>query len=409
MKRSLCKSGAGEKPSKVAKKEEGKFKVNWMHHGDEAKGLKPLMYLDGEDILPSAKIAGFDLDYTLIATQSGKAFPTGPADWKFLSGKVIPKLKSLREDGYKIVVFTNQAGLEKKKVKSSEIQTKISAIMSKLGFAFQVFVSTGENIYRKPYTSMWDFMIKKCNGCLEVDMNSSYYVGDAAGRPKGWAVGRKKDFSCSDRKFAVNVGLKFYTPEEFFDGAKPYKNFDWYGIDPTKVLTSANIDDSYENIASNDTELIVFVGVPASGKSTFHKNHLQPKNYVSVNRDTLKTQVKCLKVAMENIMNGKSVVVDNTNPSKEARKPYIEVAKKAGVPARCFHFQTPLDLAKHLNMYRQIETAGKTRRIPDVGYNVYKSKYEEPSVSEGFSKICKITFKPKFESEENKKLFEQWT
>lgn len=189
MKRSLCKSGAGEKPSKVAKKEEGKFKVNWMHHGDEAKGLKPLMYLDGEDILPSAKIAGFDLDYTLIATQSGKAFPTGPADWKFLSGKVIPKLKSLREDGYKIVVFTNQAGLEKKKVKSSEIQTKISAIMSKLGFAFQVFVSTGENIYRKPYTSMWDFMIKKCNGCLEVDMNSSYYVGDAAGRPKGWAVG----------------------------------------------------------------------------------------------------------------------------------------------------------------------------------------------------------------------------
>lgn len=66
-----------------------------------------------------------------------------------------------------------------------------------------------------------------------------------------FCLGRKKDFSCSDRKFAVNVGLKFYTPEEFFDGAKPYKNFDWYGIDPTKVLTSANIDDSYENIASN--------------------------------------------------------------------------------------------------------------------------------------------------------------
>ena len=33
-----------------------------------------------------------------------------------------------------------------------------------------------------------------------------------------WKAGAKKDFSCSDRKFAHNIGLPFHTPEEFFLG-----------------------------------------------------------------------------------------------------------------------------------------------------------------------------------------------
>lgn len=44
-----------------------------------------------------------------------------------------------------------------------------------------------------------------------VDVSQSYYVGDAAGRPKGWADKKKKDHSCGDRKFALNVGMSFYT------------------------------------------------------------------------------------------------------------------------------------------------------------------------------------------------------
>lgn len=37
------------------------------------------------------------------------------------------------------------------------------------------------------------------------DMAESYFVGDAAGRPG--------DHSGTDRKWAMNAGLKFYTPE----------------------------------------------------------------------------------------------------------------------------------------------------------------------------------------------------
>jgi bifunctional polynucleotide phosphatase/kinase len=37
------------------------------------------------------------------------------------------------------------------------------------------------------------------------DKNDSYFVGDAAGRAD--------DFASTDRKFALNVGIQFYTPE----------------------------------------------------------------------------------------------------------------------------------------------------------------------------------------------------
>lgn len=68
----------------------------------------------------------------------------------------------------------------------------------------------------KPSTEMWHFLEKSCNQSIKIDMTESFYCGDAAGRPKNWAPGRSKDFSCGDRMFAANLNLKFYTPEEFF-------------------------------------------------------------------------------------------------------------------------------------------------------------------------------------------------
>ena len=74
--------------------------------------------------------------------------------------------------------------------------------------------------------------------------------------------------------------------------------------------------------------MILFVGSPASGKSTFWKTHLP--TYTRVNRDTLKTREKCLKVAEEAMAKGENVVIDNTNPAAKDRKDFIDLAKKYG-------------------------------------------------------------------------------
>lgn len=155
--------------------------------------------------------------------------------------------------------------------------------------------------------------------------------------------------------------------------------------------------------------MIVLVGYPASGKSSFCKRYLKPKGYTVVNRDTLKTQEKCQKTALETLKAKKSVVIDNTNPSIEARKIYVDIAKKAGVSVRCFHFDASKEVAQHLNYYRQAQTAGKIRRIPDVGYNMFKSRFKAPEKSEGFTEVRKISFVPTFENEKDKALFMKWT
>lgn len=94
---------------------------------------------------------------------------------------------------------------------------------------------------------MWDHMVKSENDGVEVDLNASYFVGDAAGRPKDWAPGKPKDFSCSDRKFAANCGIAFFTPEEFFDGEKEAP-FEWLSVNPKDTLESAKdnqLEDKY--------------------------------------------------------------------------------------------------------------------------------------------------------------------
>ncbi|XP_047123558.1 bifunctional polynucleotide phosphatase/kinase [Hydra vulgaris] len=407
MKRSLNSSSNPESKTKQQKLFSSKFDLIWKNHGDPIKDLYPLIYLDGPSVSSSTKIASFDLDDALITTKSRKKFPISESDWKFLSSKVVAKLKSLYNEGYKLVIFTNQAGIEKKKLKPQVIQTKIMDIIDELGIPMQVFISTGENIYRKPYINAWNFCVLQCNGTSVANLSESFYVGDAAGRPKDWAVGRKKDFSCSDRKFAKNIGIQFYTPEEFFDGAVPYLEFDWGSIDPVKALSDYS-EHSFENICSNDVEMIIFVGSPAAGKSFFAKNYLEPKLYVIVNRDSLKTIEKCISLAEKSLKNKKSVVIDNTNPSKEARKVFIDLAKKYNVSVRCFNFQTPLELAHHLNRFRQIVSGGTIRRVPDVGFNTFKSKFQPPSKEEGFE-IVTINFSPKFHTNEEKALFLQWT
>jgi len=135
------------------------------------------------------------------------------------------------------------------------------------------------------------------------------------------------------------------------------------------------------------------------------KIFLVSKGYVHINRDTLKTKPKCLKNTEEAVAEGKSVVVDNTNPTKEDRAAYIKIAEKAKIPVRCYILTTELEMAHHLNFVREVLTEGNVRRIPDVGYNRFKSVFQEPDISEGFSEIKKINFIPKFENDQHKTFF----
>ena len=155
--------------------------------------------------------------------------------------------------------------------------------------------------------------------------------------------------------------------------------------------------------------MVVMVGRPASGKSTITKHYFIPNGYIQINRDTIGTQEKCLKAATSALKDGKSVVIDNTNPNKAARKPYIDLAAKQKVPCRCIYIDIPTELSHHLNFVRQNQTKGKIRRIPEVAYRTYEKNFEPPDKSEGYIDVQKVGFIPIFQGGDDKNIFLQWT
>ncbi|XP_055343787.1 uncharacterized protein F21D5.5-like [Paramacrobiotus metropolitanus] len=373
---------------------------------DLGEGL--FVWSSENSIQPRKKLAGFDLDGTLITTKSGKVFATGASDWQFLYPEVPNKLKDLyNKEDFRVVIFTNQGGVSKGKVNFGEWQKKVEDIVKKIGIPMHVFVATDKGMNRKPCPGMFHTYAKDFNGGIEVDMKNSVFVGDAAGRPAS-ATQKKKDFSLADRLFALNCGLPFKTPEEFFLNRKPEK-YEITSFDPKAYLADVAAGkivllSPAVPLSPASQEVIVLVGLQGSGKSHFAREYLKAGSYVHINRDTLKTWQKCVAATDKALQEGKSVVVDNTNPDKESRDRYISLAKKYHVPCRCFVFTTSIEHAQHNNTFREIIDPTHDV-VPEMVYRMWKGKYTSPTVSEGFSEVVQVQFIPKFTSKEHEELY----
>ena len=85
------------------------------------------------DVQSSEKIAGFDIDGTIITTKSGRVFPIDHKDWRLLyENRTREKLESMLKEGYKIVLITNQAGLATGKTKLVDFKTKVEGVVKSL-------------------------------------------------------------------------------------------------------------------------------------------------------------------------------------------------------------------------------------------------------------------------------------
>ncbi|XP_029570086.1 LOW QUALITY PROTEIN: bifunctional polynucleotide phosphatase/kinase-like [Salmo trutta] len=263
---------------------------------------------------------------------------------RILFPEIQPRLASLLKKGYKVVFVTIQMGISRGKLKSE-------------GF-------------KKPAMGMWEHLCEKANGGVAVAKSQSLYVGDAAGRPVNWAPGKKRnDFSCSDRLFALNLELQFQTPEEFFLGWKSAP-FSLPPFDPRKRDSNARLyDPPSASLASTKQEVIIAVGFPVSGKSTFFHTHIIPKGYV--NRDTVGSWQSCVSVCERALMEGRSVVVDNTNPDPESRKWYVAVSQSLGVSCRCFNFSASLEQAKHNRFREMAPSTTKHLKVNDMIFRSY--------------------------------------
>ncbi|EGG03692.1 uncharacterized protein MELLADRAFT_89991 [Melampsora larici-populina 98AG31] len=363
--------------------------------------------------IPTQKIAAFDLDSTLITTKSGNTFPRNSDDWKLWNPIIPKKLHQLNQDGYTILLISNQKTNAKQ---SAEFDQKLPKLAKALNVPFRIFAARKDDVYRKPRTGIWEEFIKNWNGNLEPDKEQSFYVGDAAGRPSRGSI--KADFSDTDRKWALNLDIPFFTPEEFFLNQSKRQDYVLKGFDPTKydhdqpawipetsIIAYEPISSSLENVKklqSNEIpkklEIVLFVGPPAIGKSQFYKTHFEPKGYEHINQDKLKTFEKCLKSVKESIQCSKSCVIDNTNPSESTRHQYIKLSQDLGCSIRCIHFDSSIDLSLHNNVYRAFygekDAEGNRRHLlPGLAFGSYLKRFETPLVQEGFGEVALVRFR----------------
>ncbi|XP_041272519.1 bifunctional polynucleotide phosphatase/kinase, partial [Onychostruthus taczanowskii] len=193
--------------------------------------------------------------------------------------------------------------------------------------------------------------------------------------------------------FALNAGLRFLTPEEQFLGWAPAP-FNLPAFDP-RDLDKAPQQLPEAELVSDGPEVLLTVGFPGAGKSTFVKRHLVPAGYEYVNRDTLGSWQRCVSACSAALARGRPVVVDNTNPDPESRQRFVSCAQEAAVPCRCLQFTASLEQARHNCRFRDMTQTGHVP-VTDAVLFSYKKQFVAPDLSEGFSQILQIPFVPHF-------------
>ena len=286
-----------------------------------------VFYHQSSSVQKSSKIAGFDLDWTLTYNEK-HLFAKEPDDIIiFPNRKHI--LEKLIDDGYTIVIFTNQfAKSKKEKIKKVE---RVTTFIEKLNLHIYVFISTEKDSYRKPCVGMWTLF----KSIYKENITSVFYVGDA--------LGRRQDFSDSDKVFAENINADIKSPEDFF------------GI--SEVPTSFQ----------EQKELIVFVGMPGCGKSSYYSKYL--KDHVHIEQDKIGSRPKLLNELDRFLLTSKSIVIDSTNPKQENRLEYYEKAQKHGYSIKVLYF---LINGTGFNKLRE-------KPVPDIVYHIYFKNLDPPN------------------------------
>jgi AAA domain-containing protein len=132
-------------------------------------------------------------------------------------------------------------------------------------------------------------------------------------------------------------------------------------------------------------ELVILVGLPGAGKSTFFRQRYAG-SHTHVSKDELKSRRRPEQSQRELIEQalslGRSLVIDNTNVSHETRAPLIEAARRHGARVIGYYFDCPTQDCVNRNFGR----SGRAR-IPLVGIFAAAKRLARPTRAEGFDAL----------------------
>jgi predicted kinase len=128
-------------------------------------------------------------------------------------------------------------------------------------------------------------------------------------------------------------------------------------------------------------QCIIFIGIPASGKSTFYKERFF-RTHMRINLDMLRSRHR-EKILFKACLEAKQpLVIDNTNVTRRGRRRYILPTQEAGFEIVGYYFRSVMTDCIERNRQRDIAD-----RVPDEAVGGIAKRLELPSYAEGFHQL----------------------
>jgi len=292
--------------------------------------------------------------------------------------------------GRGVVLFSNRSAPRESGL--CDLKAFVAAV-EEAGGSCDVYAATARDRNRKPQTGAWETFLRDRGVTLTPWVRGgAYYCGDAAGR--------EGDFSASDRNFARNIGVRYLVPEQVFGGGNvaapsralapplaegpPPGGHVLQSLDRELSAAAApQARDTYTAAlaAVSECDVVLLVGSPASGKSTFARALAARACHQIVSQDVQRTRLRTQTLMLALLAAGRKVVIDNTHRDFAAREAYI-------APARTQHpeasiaivwIKTAEIVCKHLDGLRcDLDATGATGLLPRPVIPGYWAKFEEP-------------------------------
>jgi predicted kinase len=135
-------------------------------------------------------------------------------------------------------------------------------------------------------------------------------------------------------------------------------------------------------------ECVILIGLPGAGKSSLYREKFDA-THVPVSKDlwpnATKREDRQRQLIEEALAAGKSVVIDNTNPTIAERATLIAIARAHGARVIGYFF----DVNTRTAVARNAERTGRGK-VPNVAIFTAAKRLERPSLAEGFDQLFRV-------------------
>ncbi|XXF76801.1 ATP-binding protein [Myxococcaceae bacterium GXIMD 01537] len=139
-------------------------------------------------------------------------------------------------------------------------------------------------------------------------------------------------------------------------------------------------------------DLVLFIGLQGAGKSSFFQERFAG-THAHISKDlwpkARHRERRQRRLIGEALDAGRSVVVDNTNPSADVRAPLIELGRRHGARIVGYYFESDVEACRERNALRP-----EAKRVPDVGLFATLKLLERPRYTEGFDALHYVRLLP---------------